>query len=47
MFGNKGFHIFENNGTIQMAELRNVSLDQQEDDEKVFLCAKYCALLGK
>ena len=29
-----------------MAELRNISLDQQEDDTKMFLCAKYCALFG-
>ena len=45
-FDNKGFHIFENNGTIQMEELRNISSDQEEDDTTIFLCVKYCALLG-
>ena len=45
-FDNKGFHIFENKGTIQMDELLDISSDQEEADTKIFLCAKYCVLLG-
>ena len=29
-----------------MDELRKISLDQEEDDTKMLLCAKYCALLA-
>ena len=36
-FDNKGFHIFENNSTIQMDELHDVSSDQEEADTKMFL----------
>ena len=44
-FDNKCFHIFENNGTLQIDELRDMSSDQEEA-EKMFLCTKYCALFG-
>ena len=44
-FDNKGFHIFENNSTIQMDELHDVSSDQEEADTKMFLWAKYSVLL--
>ena len=43
-FENKGFHIFENNDTIQM--LPDISSDQEEADTKMFLFAKYFVLLG-
>ena len=43
-FDNKCFHIFENNGTLQIDELRDMTSDQEEADTKMFLCAKYCAL---
>ena len=46
MFDKKSFHIFGNNGTIQMNEVRYICSDQEEDDTKMFLCEKYCALLG-
>ena len=29
-----------------MDELRTISSDQEEADTKMFLCAKYCVLLG-
>ena len=45
-FDNKGFHIFESNGTIQMDELRDKSPEQEEADTKMFLCGKYCVSLG-
>ena len=45
-FDNKGFHVFENSGTIQTDKLRNIRLDQEGDGTKMFLCAKCCALLG-
>ena len=46
-FQGKEIHAtFENNGTTQMDELRNISSDQEEGDTKMFLCAKYCALLA-
>ena len=37
IFDNKGFHIIENNGTIQIDELRDISPDQEEADKKSFL----------
>ena len=40
------FHIFENNGTLQMDESRDISSEQEETDTKMILCVKYCALLG-
>ena len=46
VFMERGFHIFENNGTIQMEELPDISSDQEEADTKMFLYAKYCVLLG-
>ena len=36
----------ENNGTIQMDDLIDISSDQQKADTKMSLRVKYCALLG-
>ena len=33
-------------GTIQTDEINDISSDQGEADTKMFLCAKYCILLG-
>ena len=46
MFDNKGYHIFCNNGTLQMDELCDISSDQEDAGTKMFLFAKYFALLG-
>ena len=45
-FDNKGFHIFENNVTIQIDELPDISSNQEEADAKIFLFAEYCVWLG-
>ena len=46
IFDNKGFHIFENDGSIQVDELHDLSSEKEEANTKMFLCAKYCVLLG-
>ena len=33
-------------GTVQTDEISDISSDQGEADTKMFLCAKYCILLG-
>ena len=45
-FDSKGFHIFENNVTIQIDELPDISSNQEEADAKIFLFAEYCVWLG-
>ena len=49
-FDNKGFHIFENDGSIQVDELHDLSSEKEEANTKMFLCIrnilKYCVLLG-